>query len=288
MQRSPLFVTLSLALAALAVAAPATAQVDALPADDGGKTVFDGDWIGIGGAAVYMPSYNGSDDYVLTPIPMVQGSLGGVAINPREGGVVLDFIKDPQDGIGLSFGPSVRLRANRATQIKDPVVESLGKRKRALEVGPNLGFTVPKIFHQYDSLSFGIDAAWDVLGAHKGTVIEPSVTYFTPLSKGIAASLTASAEYGTNSFMDYYYSISPAESLKSGLAPYDAKGGFTHVGGRLLTAIDLDGDLTDGGFSLILIGSYSRMVGQAADSPIVSVRGSANQWLGAVGLGYVF
>ena len=127
-----------------------------------------------------------------------------------------------------------------------------------------------------------------MLGAHKGMVVEPSVTYFTPLSKGIATALTVDAEYGTNRFMDYYYSITPAESQASGLDPYDAKAGFTRMGARLLTGIDLDGDLTNGGLSLILIGSYSRMLGQAKDSPIVSDRGSANQWLGAVGVGYVF
>ncbi|WEK47974.1 MAG: MipA/OmpV family protein [Candidatus Andeanibacterium colombiense] len=272
----------------LAFATPAAAQIADLPSADTTDTVFDDNWLGVGGAVVYMPSYDGSNDYVLTPIPMVQGKLLGVGINPRQGGVVLDFINDPGEGVSFSLGPSIRLRANRATQVKDTVVEDLGKRKRAVEVGPSVGVSFPKVLNPYDSLSFGVDAAWDVLGAHKGMVIEPSVSYFTPVSKGAALSLTVDAEYGNNRFMDYYYSITPAESLASGLDSYDAKAGFTRVGARLLGAIDLDGDLANGGFSLILIGSYSRMLGEAADSPIVADRGSPNQFLGAVGLGYVF
>ena len=82
--------------------------------------------------------------------------------------------------------------------------------------------------------------------------------------------------------------MTPAESLASGLSAYDAGAGFTKAGVRLMGGIDLDGDLTNGGLSLVLIGGYSRMLGDAKDSPFTSERGSANQWLGAVGFGYVF
>lgn len=278
---------LPLIAAPLLFATPAAAQIADVPTD-GQETVYDGNWLGIGAGGVYMPSYDGSDDYVLTPVPMLQGELFGIGINPRQGGVVLDFIKNPEEGIGLSFGPSVRLRANRASQIKDPVVESLGKLDRALEVGPNVGFTIPKVLHGYDSLSFGVSASWDVLGAHGGMVIEPSVTYFTPLSKGAAVALTVDAEYGDNRFMDYYYTVTPADTVTSGLTTFDADKGFTRAGVRLLGAVDLNGDLTDGGLSLILLGGYSRMLGDAKRSPFTSERGSADQFMGAVGLGFVF
>ena len=98
----------------------------------------------------------------------------------------LDFLQNPDEGVGFSLGPSVRLRSNRAVKIKDPVFEILGKRERALEVGPTVGITFPKILHGYDSLSFNADVRWDVLGAHGGMVVAPSVSYFTPLSRGAA------------------------------------------------------------------------------------------------------
>ena len=41
-------------------------------------------------------------------------------------------------------------------------------------------------------------------------------------------------------------------------------------------------------FALFFTGNYSHLGGDFRDSPIVDDRGSASQWLGAVGLGYTF
>ena len=56
----------------------------------------------------------------------------------------------------------------------------------------------------------------------------------------------------------------------------------------MLTAVDLDGDVTNGGWGLIFLGSYSRMLGDPKRSPVTSIRGSANQFFAAVGVGYTF
>lgn len=272
--------------APLALSPPAAAQVAPVP--EGEETVYDGDWLALGLAAAYVPSYDGSDDYVVTLVPFVQGELRGIGINPRAGGFVLDFVSDPHEGVGLAFGPALRLRSGRATQIEDPVVEGLGKLDHALELGPSVGIAIPRVLHGYDSLSLSIDARWDVLGAHGGMVIEPSATYFTPLSRGAAVALTLTAEHGDGRFMDYYYTVTPADALVSGLSAFDADAGFSRASATLIGGVDLNGDLADGGLSLLLIGGYARMLGDAKASPFTSERGSADQWLGAVGLGYVF
>ncbi len=277
-----------LAMPALLVSAQAAAQnPENLPVGEEG-TVFEGDWISVGAGVMYGPSYDGSDDYVLTPAPIVQGNIQGVGISPRPAGFALDFIPDSGDGIGVSLGTSVRLRSNRATDIEDPVVESLGELDRALEVGPTAGISVPKVLHDYDSLSVGLDVRWDVLGAHDGMVVAPSVTYFTPLSRGAAVALTLDAEYGDGDFMDYYYTLTPDQALATGLTAYDADAGFTRTGLTMIGGIDLNGDLTDGGLSLVFLGGYSRMLGDAKASPFTAERGSADQWMGALGLGYTF
>ena len=80
---------------ALCLATPAFAQ-DGPPVETGetappiGETVFDGDWVSIGVGAAYSPSYDGSDDYVVSVLPIVQGSLGGIDINPRPAGLALE------------------------------------------------------------------------------------------------------------------------------------------------------------------------------------------------------
>jgi MipA family protein len=274
----------SIAAGALVLlASPAMAQDAASE-----PSVFDGDYLSIGAGAAYGPSYAGSDDYVVYPVPLLQGSFHGVGIDPRSGGVALDFIPDPEKGAGFNLGVAARVRMDRAHKIKDPVVRSLGKLDTAIEVGPTAGVTIAQVLNPYDSLTFTADALWDVAGAHKGMVVDPSVSYFTPLSRGIAASLSLSAEYADSKFADYYYTITPLGSAASGLPVFDAGSGFTRAGANLLLGFDLDGNLENGGLALVLVGGYSRMLGDAKRSPVTSIRGSADQWLGAVGLGFTF
>jgi outer membrane scaffolding protein for murein synthesis (MipA/OmpV family) len=269
----------------LAAAGPAAAQ-DAAPAG----TVFDGDYLIVGGGAVYGPSYDGSDDYVIDPVPAIQGRVCGIGINARNSGLSLDFINDGGNKVSFAFGPSARLRSNRAVHIKDPVVEQLGTLKRAIEVGGSAGVGFNKLVTGYDTLSFSVDVRKDINGSHGGLVINPSVSYFTPLSKGIAVALSADAEHADDKFMNYYFSVTPAGSLATGgvLPAYQARGGWRQLGGSALVALDLDGDLTNGGLAIVAIGRYSRLINDAEFSPIVSIRGSRNQWNGGLGLALSF
>lgn len=280
----------ALALGGL-VANPAMAQ-DAGETDTAAPayeaTVFDGDWISIGAGAFYGPSYDGSDDYVISPIPIVQGSVAGIGIDPRPGGLALDFIPDADGGISFDAGIAARINGDRASQIKDPVVKLAGELDTAIEVGPTVGVGLPGLLNPFDSLSFTVDARWDVAGAHKGMIVAPSVTYFTPLSRALVASLSLSANHVDSDYADYYFSVSPAQALATGLPLFNADSGFKDIGLTLFTGYDLDGDATNGGLALVLIGGYSRMLGDAKRTPYTSLRGNADQWRIGGGVGYTF
>jgi outer membrane scaffolding protein for murein synthesis (MipA/OmpV family) len=281
----------ALAGAALCLAQPAAAQADSPPQgpDLLEESIFAGDYLSLGIGAAVSPSYTGSDDYTVFPLPIVQGSYGGIDINPRAGGVGLDFVPDGEDEIGLDLGVAARLRGDRASRIGDEVVKSLGELDRAIEVGPSAGISASQVLNRYDSLSFSTDVLWDINGAHEGMVVSPSVSYFTPVSRAVAGSLTLGAEYADADFNDYYFTVTPAQGTASGLPAFDAhESGFTSVSATLLTAFDLDGDLTNGGWGLVGIAGYSRVVGQAADTPLTTIRGSRDQFLGAMGVGYTF
>lgn len=274
------------ALAApLALAFPAAAQ----DADREG-TVFSGDWLTIGVGGALVPSYAGSDDYVVNPLPVVVGSIAGVGIRPRAGGLKLDFVP-AGDAVDFDAGVAARLRGNRAYHVDDPLVASLGRLDRAIEVGPSVGIGFGRVFNPFDRLTFGIDAAWDVNGAHGGYVVGPGVTYSTPLSRGIAASMALSAEWANSEFHDYYYAVTPAQSTTTGgaLAPFAPDGGgFTRAGATVVAGFDLNGELADGGWAMFAIGGYSRMLGDARRTPFTSTLGSANQFIGGLGIGYTF
>ncbi|AKM06249.1 MipA/OmpV family protein [Pelagerythrobacter marensis] len=283
--------TLMLAGGALfaVIGAPALAQDgEAAGPPDREDSVYSGDWITVGAGAVYSTSYDGSDDYVVFPIPMIMGKVGPVSIAPRAGGVALDFIENPDRGVGIDLGLVVGLNSNRASKIEDPVVKAAGELDRAVEIGPSAGLSFPGVLNPYDRLSVGVDARWDVAGAHEGMVMSPSVSYFTPLSRGMISVLSLSAEYGDDDYADYYYSVSPAQSAASGLPLYQADSGFNKAGATMLLGVDLDGNLANGGLAVYGLGGYSRMLGDAKRTPYTSVRGDADQWFAALGVGYTF
>lgn len=259
------------------------------PSDFGdGKSVFDDNWITLGLGAGLSPSYTGSNDYRPFPLPVVQGKLLGVGISPRGAGVALDLIPGRGINSDYSFGPTIRLRSDRADDIEDPVVELAGELDRAVEVGFSAGLTKRQFSNLLDSVTVSVDARADVAGAHNGFVVEPSISYFTPVDFGTAVSFSLNASIVDDNYADYYFSVSPVQSTASGLPQFSADGGLQSIGSSVFIAYDLDGNAVNGGLSAVFIGSYSRLLGDAADTPYTAQRGDPNQFFAGVGLGYTF
>lgn len=257
------------------------------------ETIFDGDYLSVGIGVGYNASYSGSDDYNINILPIVQGSVAGIDINPRPAGLAIDLVPDPDQGVSFSAGPMIRFRSDRADveDINDDIVAAYGELDRAFEVGGSVGVKFPQLLNPFDSLSVNVDAAWDVAGAHGGMFWSPSITYFTPLSRATAASLSFSTTFVDDDFADYYYSVPATNPLLPApdvLPGFQADGGLQSYGVNLLLAQDLSGDVTDGGLSIIAIGGWSKLQGDAADTPFTSIRGDNDQYFIAIGLGYTF
>lgn len=218
----------------------------------------------------------------------MQGKLGPVFINPRPAGLTLDCLPKPESGVRFSGRVSMRYRGNRTGDVRDQVVSDATTLDCAFEVGPSVGVSFPAVLNSYDSLAINHDARWDVLSAHNGFVVEPAATYFTPLNKGAAVSLTLGAKFIDDDFADYYFSVSPADASATDLSPFSARGGLKNLNSALFLGFDLGGDFRDGGAAVFVAGGYTRLFGDAADTPFTSIRGSGDQFVGAVGVGYTF
>ena len=288
--KSTAFSVISVTLA-FAATAPAAAQDNAPAGPPQGPpedTVFDDTWVTVGAGIGLGPSYTGSDDYQAIPVPLVRGKIGPVRINPRPAGLALDFLPKSRDGVNFELGPTFRFRNDRAVDVKDDVVARAAELDSAIEIGAAGGVNFSGVLSQYDTISVSLDARWDVAGAHDGMVVQPGVTYLTPLSRGTAVIFGVSAEFVDDDFADYYYSVTPAQSAATGLPQFQAEGGLNSLGTNLLVAVDLDGDIANGGFGVFGIGGYSRLMGDGADTPYTSIRGSADQFFGGVGVAYTF
>jgi outer membrane scaffolding protein for murein synthesis (MipA/OmpV family) len=256
------------------------------------RIVFDDNWASVGIGAGLVPSYAGSDDYVFFPLPLLAGRIGGVGISPNGPGFALDLFSPGQSISNteprFSGGPAFRVRNDRAQQIEDEVVKLAGELDWAVEVGAQAGVSFPGVFNPLDAVTISAQVRWDVAGAHDGMVIEPSVTYSRLFGPGVRFSTSFGLQFVDDSFADYYFSLSPAQSVATGLPVYSADGGLNNASSTTIVSFDLDGNALNGGFNIYTVLGYSRMIGDGADTPFTSVRGDASQFIGGVEVGYTF
>ena len=277
-----------LALASCCVASAAFAQdtgTGSLPSPEevAGKDMVT---VGIGGA--FVPDYEGSDDYRLIPAGAIRGKVSGYSFTTRGTYFYFDAIAHRgASSMDFNLGPIAGVRLNRKGHIEDNLVKLLPHRNMAIEVGGFAGVSFHGVTNPYDTVGLRLDVLHDVANAHKSTTVSPNLEFSTPLSRSTYASANVGAEFVSNKFADYYFSISPSESLQSGLPVFNADGGMKDWKAGLLLNQSITGDLLHG-FSIFGTGQYSRLVGDFRRSPIVSDRGSASQWLGAAGVAYTW
>lgn len=248
--------------------------------------------IGVGVASV--PTYEGSDDSRMIVGPQLRGTVKDHAFFTRGPVLFFDAIPNRDDsGIDFQLGPVVGVRMDRTSrkQIKDNAVEALGKRDTAIELGGYVGIGKTGIITSaYDNLSARVAVTKDVAGAHESYIVTPAIEYFTPLSIRSFAGIGVSADYVGKKFGRYYSDIDAAGALASGLPVYTRGGadsGFRRVNANLTGGYSLSGDIRKGWVIVGALG-YSRMLGRYGDSPVVSIAGSKDQFLGAIGIGYTF
>jgi len=276
---------LLLSAALLTVAAPAFAQSGAgasLPDPNDRSNTFT-----IAAGVATVPDYEGADEQRMTPALAIRGRVAGMDFWSSATWLYLDLIGPSSSGLDFDVGPIVGARFNRTGDVKDARVDKLPELDAAIEIGAFAGIGMHGLTNPYDSLSFRVDFLTDVGGAHKSSVITPTVSFATPLSRMTYVSAALSAEWAGGGYADYYYSITPAEGVVASLPAFDADGGFKSWGFGLTGVQMVTGDLT-GGLGVFAYGNYKHLAGDFKDSPVVDIRGSASQWMGAIGLTYTF
>lgn len=287
---------LSTAAPTLAWVQPAWAQqAPASPAHDSANatasTESRNDTFGIVGfGAVLIPDYEGSNDYHITAAPGAIGRIAGVDFQLVGNRINLDLVRD-RGGPGWKViaGPMGVVNLNRTSVhgIDDPRVAALGEVDTAIELGAYAGVTrVGVVTSDYDRLSFTLTYRHDVTGVHDSAVVTPTLSYSTPISPRSVFALYVSADHVGDGYARTYFGVTPDGAVASGLPVYTPDGGWKNWGFGAGGSYALVGTLT-GGLQLVGGIGYRRLIGDFADSPLTQ-RGSADQWLGAIGLGFNF
>ena len=244
--------------------------------------------LGIGGGIA--PEYEGSSDYGFQPGGIIQGKVDGFDFQVRGPNIYIDLIRDaPGSGWNVIAGPVAQVRFERTSlkDINDPRVALLGTRDTAVELGGYIGIGKKGFLIPPASLTFDLAFVHDVAGAHESFIVTPGVALSSPLSQRTFARLGVSADYVGGGYGRTYFDVAAIAS-PGALTPYATDGAsFKSIGSTLLLTHDLGGDNRKG-WALFGLGGYKRLLGQYADSPIVKDAGSADQFLGVVGVAYSF
>ncbi len=300
--RHALFLLATTAFAAPAFAQEATdakqtgevaAEVDAAtaPADVAAAAQEGAARLSIGVGVAYLPDYEGSNDQTFTPIPVAQGTVSGMSFTLLANRLSLDLIPNDTGPIwDFQIGPIAVLNLNRSkiSAIEDVRIKALGEVETALEVGGFIGIgKTGVITSDYDKFSVTLSYRHDVTKIHKSGIWTPSINYTTPLSTKALVGFFASAEIVEDDYARTYFGVTPTGSIASGLPVFTPKGGQKNVSFGGMFTYALTGDLTKG-LALVTGFNYSKLTGDFADSPLVSIAGSRHQWTGGAGLALTF
>lgn len=266
-----------------AAEAPVAGPIDP-NADTGRDTITAGAGLGV------VPSYEGSNNYVIIPVGGIRGRISGFNFATRGTVLTVDVLRDKSPhGLDIQFGPAINVNFNRIGRRVDPQVRQLDTRKLALEAGGYFGIAKTGVFTSpYDTLGASVIVVADTTGIHNSYTITPMVNYGTPLSRKAYVGISLSGTWAGDGYARSYFGVTGAEAVRSGFPVFtNPKGGFKNYTVGALGTYSLTGDLRRG-LGLYVVGSYSRLQGDFARSPLVSIAGNPNQFLGAVGLGFTF
>jgi MipA family protein len=272
MRKACLFVIAAASLASIAM--PALAADDNLSAEDRLKLRMG---LGVGAA----PDYIGSDDYRVIPLPNFELSYAGYALRSSRLGVEADLV-----GItGLDAGPIIRYDLGRS-DVDDSVVSLLPEVDGSVELGGFVSAGLPLSIVGLENssiLAARVEYLQGLSGGHEGATASGSLSLISPLTDSLTLISSLSTTYMSADYADSYFDVTALGSAASGLPVFDAGAGFRDVGVTFVANYELNEN-----WSLNGIGSFTRLIGDAAASPIVAERGSSNQFLGGLGFSYTF
>lgn len=232
----------------------------------------------IGAGAAFLPDYEGSDDYTLLPALSLRASgFAGDGTFVSINGLRLrsNLLPDEHWRLGVIGG-----YLDDYDDVDDDRVQDLKGVDEAVLFGLTAGYDF--LAGWTNDLLVEVDAQYDIREGNGGTVT-PRLSYGRMFPGFILAEASLSATWASQDYMSERFGISNSDASRSGLDAYDADDGFKDVSLSLNVTVPLSESFSVTGF-----GAYSRLLDDAADSPIVDDRGDEGQLVGGVLLNYSF
>jgi outer membrane protein len=228
----------------------------------------------VGAGAQAYPRYPGSDSLSINPMPI---------FDLRREGEPIGF-EAPDEGAGfgllggdsaIDFGPALQFQGKRRER---DVGAAVGNVPFTIEAG---AFVQARLG---DSFRVRVEARRG-LGGHDGWIADVGADFIARGGDTTIFSIGPRLRLSDDNYMDSYFGVTPAVAARTGLAAFDPDAGVHAVGG--VAGLRHQFGANDR-WGIHAYARYDRLVGDAADSPIVTRFGSRDQFGAGLGLSYTF
>jgi outer membrane protein len=227
--------------------------------------------IGIGGD--YKPDFEGANHSMFSPVPI---------FSIRRAGSTEQF-RGPRDSSSIALidfgdlraGPAGKFVAGRKS-FNYSELNGLGDINTAVELG---GFVE---YYPVDWFRTRAELRQGVVG-HHGTVADLSADFIVPVIQRLTVSAGPRFTWESNQATAPYFGVDAVQALASGLPMFNARGGAHSVGVGAQVSYRINPQWEVHSYL-----EYEKLLGDAAASPLVTLRGSANQTTFGVGASYSF
>ncbi len=222
------------------------------------------------GAQVY-PSYPGSDQFDVGPMFDFDRARGSEPFR----------FEAPDESFGFALfeaggfrtGPALNFEGARDAE---DVGAELPKVKFSFEPGAFVSYDFSDSFRVRGELRKGVTG-------HKGWIAMAGGDYVVRDGDEWLFSIGPRVSWSNNRYQDAWFGVSTADALASGLPAYDPGGGIHAVGATASFETQFGPH-----WGVATYAKYDRLVGDAADSPVVRALGSRDQFSGGLSFTYVF
>lgn len=224
-----------------------------------------------------IPEYEGADHHRF--IPLANGRIAkGERYIAVEGTAARANIVGAK---GFEFGPVLNIGFGRDNDVEDKAVARLSEIDDAYELGAfgAVSFSAGR----QGTFRASLQGVSDVSNTHDGLILTAGASYSTPIGKRTLFNIELMSSYVDDSYAETYFSVTPTGSAASGLSRFTAKAGLKDVGLSVTTSYQVADN-----WGIVGYAGYRRLLGDFADSPIVSRNGSADQLSGGLGIAYSF
>jgi outer membrane protein len=242
-------------------------EVPFMPSPSGTWTVM----VGAGGA--YTPDFEGSKRSMLSPVPI---------FSIRRAGSMEQF-RGPRDNASIALLDFGNLRAGPVAKFKSArnansysELNGLGDVKATFEIG---GFVE---YYPVDWLRTRIEVRQGI-GGHTGIVADFSADAVIPLNERFTISAGPRFTVESAQATSPYFGINSIQAMATGLPMFNARGGMHSVGVGAQVSYKIDPRWEVHSYI-----EYEKLLGDAAASPLVTLRGSPNQTTFGIGASYSF